>query len=139
MSKIFLDTNVLVYAFDHGNPTKRQAAINLLKSLEANDTQTVISTQVMQEFYNVLTRKLSIPPREALQQTKTLTAMEVISVTPEMVLLAASLNDSTSISLWDALIVIAAQFAGCDVLSSEDFQASHVFGSLKIVNPFSMN
>jgi predicted nucleic acid-binding protein len=61
MAKVFLDTNVLVYALDRHSRKKQREARRLLKTLEG-EKQGVISTQVLQEFYVASTRKLGVDP-----------------------------------------------------------------------------
>jgi predicted nucleic acid-binding protein len=56
----FVDTNVLVYAFDTSTPDKRRIAQQLLQ-LEGNHGRLILSTQVLQEFFVTVTRKLPQP------------------------------------------------------------------------------
>jgi predicted nucleic acid-binding protein len=56
--RVFLDTNVLVYAYDRHDLTKHQRAQSLLQErLKAKDT--TISGQVLGEFFVTVTRPAS--------------------------------------------------------------------------------
>ena len=134
---VFLDTNVLVYLFANEDP-RRQEPAERLYGQTAADGSTVISTQVLQEFYSVATRKLRavIDPSTARLALQEFTEHRVVQVTPRMVLQAAGRSDSDQLSIWDALIVEAALAGGCRTLYSEDFAHGRAFGPLRVVDPF---
>jgi predicted nucleic acid-binding protein len=133
----FVDTNVLVYAYDLDEPDKRKRANEWLSTLWRGNGG-AISTQVMQEFYNTVTRKFA-------QQMAALTAREVLAtysawrvVSPDLslVLDASKLEERDSVSFWDALIVEAAKRVGATRLLTEDLQHGRRFGSVTVENPF---
>jgi predicted nucleic acid-binding protein len=80
----------------------------------------VISTQVMQEFFVVATRKVGVDSATAKMILVSLRNYEVVTVTPEMVIEAAECSILEKLSLWDALLVAAAASASCGILASED-------------------
>ena len=80
MSKLFLDTNVLIYSVDKDSPDKRDDALTLLKQI-GHSGSTVLSTQVLQEFYSAATGKLHIPSEEARMLLVKFTVFEVVQVT----------------------------------------------------------
>lgn len=133
----FFDTNILVHAVDAGDPVRQDIAIDRL-ARAIKDDSVVISTQVLQEFYNVTTRKLRPPlsAAEATSQITRLCAFEVIGATADSVLAAADLARQHQLSWWDALILEAALRANADVLVSQDGQHGQRFGRLLIENPF---
>ncbi len=133
----FFDTNILVYAVDAGDRARQNIAIDRL-ARAIKDDSVVISTQVLQEFYNVTTRKLRPPlsAAEATSQITQLCAFEVIGATADSVLAAADLARQHQLSWWDALILEAALRANADVLVSQDGQHGQRFGRLLIENPF---
>ncbi|MBF8291168.1 MAG: PilT protein [Chloroflexi bacterium] len=135
--RTFVDTNVLVYAHDAGDPTRQPVARALLEELWANGSG-VLSTQVLQEFYVVATRKFQPPmPRAEARELVTLYATwSVVQVDVEMILDAAALEDSAQLSFWDALIVEAAHRAGAARLVSEDLQTGRQIAGIAIENPF---
>jgi len=133
----FFDTNVLVVAVDAGDPVRQNIAIERLSRAIKEDS-VVISTQVLQEFYNVTTRKLK-PPLSALEaanQISQLCEFEVMGATADSVLAAADLAQKHQLSWWDALILESALRANASVLVSQDGQHGQRFGKLVIENPF---
>jgi predicted nucleic acid-binding protein len=135
--KTFFDTNVLVYAFDVGAPAKRKKAAQLL-SERAAAGDVLISTQVLQEFYVAVTRKLAQPLAEesALVATRELTAFPTVNVDANLVLAAIRSSREHRISFWDALIIEAARSGGASVLYSEDLNDGQIFDGATVKNPF---
>lgn len=135
--RVFLDTNVLVYLFDADDPLKQRRAQDLLSSQELR-SQVTLSTQVLQEFYVTVTKKLTTPldPDTAFMAVQDLTAFPVVQIDTPLILLAIQRSSKAKVSFWDALILEAALVAGATLLYSEDFQDGAVFGKLRIVNPF---
>lgn len=135
MSKVFLDTNVLVYASDMDQPKKRDAARALLRQCSA-DVPPCISTQVVQEFYVAATRKLGVEPLKAKDVIHSFRHMEIVLIDSDDINRAIDGNILWQVSFWDALIVAAAQKARCDVLYTEDLNHGQVFDTLRVCNPF---
>ena len=135
--KTFFDTNILVYAFDVGAPAKRKKAAQLL-SERAAAGEVLISTQVLQEFYVAVTRKLAQPLAEesALAATRELTAFPTVNVDANLVLAAIRSSREHRISFWDALIIEAARSGGASVLYSEDLNDGQTFDGATVKNPF---
>ena len=133
----FVDTNVLVYLFDADAPAKRERARELLAT-DGVEGRLVISTQVLQELFVTLTRKLAVPlaPDRALAVLDSLEELPVTTIDRPLVRAAAELSVRHRISLWDALIVEAAKAGGCGVLLSEDLQHGWEVGTLRVENPF---
>jgi predicted nucleic acid-binding protein len=133
----FVDTNVLVYVYDRDEPAKQARAAELLGDLVATG-QAVISAQVLEEFYWVVTRKLRAPlePAEAEQAVQELAQLPVVPLDRTLVLDGIRLSRERRLALWDALVVTAALTAGCKRLLSEDLQAGSSFGSLEVEDPF---
>lgn len=138
--RVFLDTNVLVYLFDADDPAKQRRVQALLSDRELR-AQLILSTQVLQEFYVSVTRKLGTPldPEAAFQAVQDLAAFPVVQIDPPLILLAIQRSRKAKVSFWDALILEAALAAGATVLYSEDFQDGAVFGGLRIANPFKLS
>ena len=130
----FLDTNVVVYAFDKADPAKRETATRILESAE----RLVVSTQVLLETWWTLTRKLGTPLTEAqaTEVVEQLCLLPVVATDAELVLRAIQTGTSARLALWDALIVEAARTAGCQRLLSEDLQHGRDFGGVLVENPF---
>lgn len=135
MTRAFVDTNVLVYQVDRSEPEKRRTAIRLFRDWEG---ELVVSSQVLQEFYSAVTRRLTPPMAgaEAEALCRAHAELPVVSTDAALVLDAIELSQRHHISLWDALIVSAAQESACSVLLTEDLQHGQWFGSVEVVNPF---
>lgn len=135
--RVFLDTNVLVYLFDADDPVKQRRAQELLSDQELQ-AQLILSTQVLQEFYVSVTKKLAVPldPDTALKAVQDLAAFPVVQVDTPLILLAIHRSDKAKLSFWDALIVESALVAGATVLYSEDFQNGALLGKVRVRNPF---
>ena len=131
---VFLDTNVVVYAFDRADPSRQRVAIEVLEGNE----RLVVSSQVLLETWSVLTRKLAEPldEHQASEVIDRLCTLPVVSTDPQLVQQAIQISVRFDISIWDAMIVEAARAAGCRRILSEDFQAGQNFEGVVIENPF---
>ena len=130
----FLDTNVVVYAFDEANPEKRTRAIAIFEE----GKRLVVSNQVLLETWWVLTRRLAEPLSEdkASAVIDTLTELPVVNTDPELVQRAIRTSRESEIAIWDAMIIEAARSAGCDRVLSEDLRNGQDFGGVVVRNPF---
>lgn len=135
--KIFVDTNVLVYAHDVEAGQKRAMAAEWLDRLWV-DRNGVASLQVLQELYVTVTQKLSTPlaVRQAAHLLAQYSQWEVALLKPHDLLAAIEWQRRHGLPFWDALIVQAGSIAGCRLLLSEDFTDGQRFGRLQIRNPF---
>lgn len=136
MKRVFLDSNVLCYGYDYRVPVKRARAKAIIESFALSTHLPIISSQVMQEFYNTLTKKFGLEPSLAKRELLVIGMMQTVYISSAQIYSAADLHAAATISFWDALIIAAAQSADCDELWSEDLQTGRSFGKLKIVNPF---
>ena len=137
-AKIFIDTNILVYAFDSSEKEKQEIAQNLLAN-EGSTGEIALSTQVLQEFFVTVTRKLKEPLSidNASKTIQLFSAYPLIQINPRLILRAIERHQYESFSFWDALIVEAALQSDSQILFSEDMQDARQIGKLKILNPFS--
>lgn len=133
----FFDTNVLVYLFDASAPRKKARAQELLKQA-VGEGHAFLSTQVLQEFFVAVTRKLSVPlPHEnARRALRDLARLPTVQVDPEMILKAVETMHRYRLSFWDSLIVQAALHGGATTLYTEDLQHGQVIETLSVENPF---
>ena len=139
--QVFLDTNVLVYAHDRGEPVKGSLAVALLGRLFLAGTPAV-SIQVFSEFYQTVTRKLSAPlshqeAADELRRFRQLT--RVVSLDWAVLERAVGTIQIHSLSLWDAQIHAAAKEAGSLFILSEDFQHRRVLDGVIYLNPFAVD
>ncbi len=136
--KFFFDTNVLVYLFDADSPDKRKKARSLFqKHVDAGDI--LLSTQVLQEFYVVVTRKLARPLDAAVaaQAVSSFAELPLVQIDSELIVSAIHRSRNDQLSFWDALIVQAAIEGHASTLYSEDMQHGQMQDSLRVINPFS--
>lgn len=134
MAKVFLDTNILVYTVDTHDPVRCKHARDLLRHVH-DSGQGVISTQVLQEFYVAVTRKLLVAPLVARQLIDSLPQLEVVAVDVTMIREAIDASILNRISFWDALIVVAAHKAKCSELWTEDLNPDQSILSVTVRNP----
>jgi predicted nucleic acid-binding protein len=132
---VFVDTNVWVYAVDAADPVKRERALKAIEPVPGRDL--VVSTQVLTEFYAVVTRKLAVPvPQdEAEAMVDQLRALPVVAIDGSLVAAAIAGSREWQVSIWDALIIRAAESAGCRRVLSEDLADGRTYGSIVVENP----
>lgn len=133
----FLDTNIILYADDADAGAKTAKAREILHRT-MSDGSAVVSTQVLQEYFVIATRKLKVDAGLAHRKVELLARTEVVIIRPELVLAAIDLHRLHAFSLWDALIVRSASVSGCTTLLSEDMQHGQVIDGVRIHNPFAV-
>ncbi len=131
MSKIFIDTNLLVYSIDKHDPHKRWKCRNLLLSL-TGDHKGVISTQVMQEFYVAATTKMGADALIVKDILHAFERFEIVRITPDMIKNAIDCSIINRISFWDSLIVVAAEAAHCEILWTEDLNDGQIIRGVRV-------
>jgi len=131
----FLDTNVLVYTDDADAAGKQEAALDLVESASISGWG-VLSTQVLQEYFAVATRKLELPADIARAKVEIFGRLNLAVVEMPTILGAIDVHRLHGVSFWDALIIVTARSAGCRILYSEDLQHGLRFDGLEVVNPF---
>jgi predicted nucleic acid-binding protein len=136
--RVFLDANVLVYAQDARTPRKQRTSRDTIARL-ATSADGVVSTQVLQEFYVAVTRKLGVPPLAAKGILKTFAVFDTVQVSPALIQEAIDCSVLNQLSFWDSLILAAASSAGCGVVLSEDLSPGQVILGVKVKNPFAQS
>ena len=138
--RVFVDTNVLVYCFDRGEPEKRARALEVLNELKepSKGKQLVLSTQVIQELYVTLTRKLkpSMSELDAERVVAKLAELPIVPIDRAMVLSAIGTSRRYQLSFWDSLILQAAFTSGCRRVLTEDLQDGFELEGVIVENPF---
>ena len=135
--RTFIDTNVLVYRYDDSDPIKQVRAQELLKTGIENETA-VVSAQVLGEFFTTVTRKIQNPlsADDAQAAVDLISTLSVVALDLALVRRAISTQKRYGISYWDALIVVAAESAGCTRILSEDLNSGQAYNGVVVVNPF---
>jgi predicted nucleic acid-binding protein len=135
--KIFVDSNILIYAHDLDAGIRQQQAAVWLKKLWRSQTGR-LSTQVLQEFYVNVTQKIRSPITKS-------TAREIVrnygswvqsEITPATMVRASEISEVWKVSFWDAMIVAAAEQDEASDLLSEDLNHGQLTAGIRIVNPF---
>lgn len=139
IEKVFVDSNVLVYAHDADAGAKQRIAANAVAEI-LDARSGVLSIQVLQEFYSTVTRKLrSAVTREVARELlRGYSSWTIQPLTAEDVVAASFLEQRHQLSFWDALIVQTAVLAGAKRLLSENFQHGRSIGGVVVENPFTV-
>lgn len=134
---VFIDTNILIYAHDSDAGRKRELASVILVELWQSRRGT-LSTQVLQEFYVNVTRKIAHPlDREVASEiVERYAAWRPIPGDYELLLSAFQMERRFSLSFWDAMIAAAAVRSGAKTLLTEDLQHGQLLDGIRIENPF---
>ena len=137
IDRVFLDTNVLVYAYDKHEPEKRAKAQSILTRAIQNESG-CLSTQVLGEFFTVVTRKIKKPllPEAAEVIIEMLCILVVQEIDLSVVKGAIYTHKHYGISYWDSLILSAAKKAGCTQVHTEDLKDGEDYNGVRVVNPF---
>lgn len=133
--KTFIDTNILVYAYDNQDITKHTIAHNLFKEYWKEPPFPSISIQVLQECFINLTKK-NVPADTVALIVESFLEWNVINNDAKILKEGIVLSQQMSISFWDALIVAAAKAAGARYLLSEDLAHKHIYAGITVINPF---
>jgi predicted nucleic acid-binding protein len=134
--RVFIDTNVLVYAYDIDSGEKQRTAERILLGLRQGRSG-ALSMQVLQEFYSSVTRKLKTPlSRKEAREVVEDFAFWCVETTPEAIRQAFRIEDEAKIGFWDAMIVAAAIKSGATRILTEDLSSGQIIAGITIENPF---
>ena len=135
--RVFLDTNILVYAHDSSAGDKHAVAKQKVAELWDSGLG-VLSTQVLQEFYVVVTSKVPkpLPPDAAQAVIGALLRWDIIVNDGDSVIRAIDLQQQSGYPFWDCMILVAAADGQANVLLSEDLAHGRTVNGVRIVNPF---
>ena len=136
--KVFVDTNILVYAYNRDAGQKHERAQKRIETLWDGGVLPSISIQVLQELYVTLRRK-GVSQLEIRGVIKDLQAWEVIENTRELLGEGMDLQERYRLSFWDAMILAAAVRSGARELWSEDFSTGQRYEDIRAVNPLEEN
>lgn len=136
--KTLIDTNILVYAHDNHEIEKQRIAIELLDSA-AKMGLGLVSTQILGEFFRIVTRKISepLPPAKARMQVEILMkTWPVLQITSMIISEAIRGVIEHSFSYWDAQIWATAKLNQIGDVLSEDFSNNSIVEGVRFINPF---
>jgi len=137
VGRTFVDTNILIYAYDVSAGSKHARAAELVTELWKS-RMGLVSTQVLQEFYVTVTRTIARPleSSSARRIIADLSRWEVITIEPNTILAAIDLQRDHLLSFWDAMIVTTAANGNAETLFTEDLNHGQVIGGVTVRNPF---
>lgn len=135
--KYFVDTNIILYAFDRSSDRKHEIAGRIMETLW-NNRIGILSPQVLQELFVTATKKIPRPLSidEAYRLVENLSRWELVQPAPRVILKAIEIHRQHCLSFWDALILSSAIHGKANVLMSEDLQHGFRLEMTEIVNPF---
>lgn len=138
--KTFVDTNIIIYAYDVTAGKKHQTARRILKELWESGLG-VLSTQILQEFFVNVVQKIPKPidADRAEYIIKDFLTWEVVVNDGLSVLDAITICKKYEYSFWDSLIIDAAIKSGAKIILTEDLCEGQVLEGLKIQNPFHLS
>lgn len=134
----FVDTNILIYAYDRSEPEKQSRALDVLDHLAVTGTG-VLSTQVLAEFFTIATRKIPFPltlEEGYSRLEKYLQSWPFVEIKGMVVLEAARGARDYGLNFWDAQIWATARLNQIPIVLSEDFQDGRVIEGVRFANPF---
>jgi predicted nucleic acid-binding protein len=133
----FLDTNILVYAYDRSAGQKHALAAQLMEACWENENG-CLSIQVLQEFFVTVTRKIAMPLdyQTARQIVADLAQWRLHAPKASDLLQAIDLQQSHQLAFWDAQVIQSAASLGCKQVLSEDLNHGQMYGEVQVINPF---
>lgn len=139
IDSVFLDSNILVYAYDNHEPEKQAKAQALLKAA-IKEESAILSAQVLGEFFVVVTRRIKEPlsVNDAEKIINILTVLPVAEIDLPLVKRAIHTHRNYGISYWDSLIVATAEREGCKKILSEDLNDGQWYNGVLVENPFNL-
>ncbi len=133
--KIFLDSNILVYLFSTTEVVKSEQ-INTIIQTYSDKNQLVWSTQVIQEFYAVMSRKYNVPSLQIKKIIDTFSHLECVVNDVAIIKSAIDIQVIHQLSFRDSLIISSAKTSKCTYLLSQDLNAGQRIEGIQVVNPF---
>jgi predicted nucleic acid-binding protein len=132
----FLDTNILVYAYDAGEPRKQKIAQGLVRRALAGEI--AVSSQVFAEFAATLLHKMTpaAKPEDLIALLDTLGPIKLISLDGDVIRRAVQARGQYGLHFYDGMIVASAERGGCQRIWSEDFNAGQKYFGIAVENPF---
>ena len=135
--KVFVDTNVIVYAYDKDAGDKHRVALDIMKDLWRSGLGS-ISTQLLQELFVTLTKKVSAPLDISVvrETVRRLSKWDVLLIDVDTIISATELQERYKYSFWDSLIIASAIAGGAKTIFSEDLSDGQTIQGITIKNPF---
>jgi predicted nucleic acid-binding protein len=137
----FFDTSVLVYAFDNSDKTKHSVCLKMIDDMKEKMEKGILSTQVLMELYNVITRHITRPisPKDAAYIVDTFAVAESwvkLDYNLPTVRHAVRSSAETGTKIWDALIAETMKENGVTTIITENEKDFKKIPGIKVMNPF---
>ena len=133
--KVFVDTNILIYLQEGLDKSKHEIAVSLFEKL-ADENVIALSTQVLQEFYVAMTKKLGHDPVAIKRILQLFEKFEINTIQVDTIQEAIDISILNKLSYWESLIIASAIESKCKFIYTEDLNHGQVIKGVKIVNPF---
>lgn len=133
--KVFLDTNVFLYAFLNQDVAKKTIAANLIAQ-SVNGHNGYVSFQIVKEFCNIMVRKSGKSAAEIEKAVAIFGMMQMVPGSLQLVRKALALRETYGLQFYDSLLLASAEQSECAILYTEDLNDGQMYGSVKAVNPF---
>ena len=134
-ARVFVDTNILVYAHTRSTDPRHELARERIRDLWSKPDTAWVSVQVLQELHVNLIKKCGLPAPKSAQLVQTYFAWNVVESDVRLLQQSFDLQQRFPLSFWDALILAAAKRAGASELWSEDFQTGRTLDDVRVMNP----
>ena len=132
--KVFIDTNILVYAYVANDLEKHNKAKDFLNGLSGKEVN--ISVQILNEVYVALKKNAAEDSKIKYYIEYCIEKYNVFPVTIDEVKMCLEIRERYKYSYWDCLVIASAQNIGCETLYSEDMQNKQlIYSNLRIINP----
>ncbi len=132
---VFIDTNVWVYALSGQDHGKRAVAIDLIAGSYRDDV-ICVSSQVLKEFANFAFKKSAKTAAQINAMLSKIASYGYVSDTKDLIFSGVTGKEEWQVGFYDALILAAANKAGCSIIYSEDLNDGQKYGNVTAVNPF---
>lgn len=136
----FIDTNILVFAFNKGARAKHEKARNLLEQFLNGQKQGIISIQILSEFYVVITKKISNPlsseEGEEIIQEIINSPIGVLNFNEKTVVKAIKLSRESGVHYWDCLIGTTMKENNIEKIYTDNVKDFKEISDLEVINPF---
>ena len=132
---VFIDTNVWVYALSAQNHAKKKVAVDLIAKSYREDV-ICVSSQVLKEFANFAFKKTTKSAAEINAMLSKIGSYSFVAETKELVADGVIGKEVWQVGFYDALMIAAANKAGCSTIFTEDLNDGQKYGNVTAANPF---
>ena len=133
--KVFLDTNVFLYAFLNQDVAKKSTAAMLIAQ-SIKDSVGYVSMQIVKEFCNVMVKKSGKTATEIGKAVAIFGKLQIVEGSLKLIQRALEIREAFGLQFYDSLLLASAERVGCDVLYTEDLNDGQLYGTVRAVNPF---